>query len=83
MGNNKIIAVLHIHKINRKVDIEIPLDITANELVIALNKAYDFGIDTDDLSQCFLRSENPVAFLKGNKLLSEYGLRNGTLINHI
>lgn len=31
------------------VDLEIPLGITANDLVLALNEAYDLGIDTDDI----------------------------------
>ena len=33
------------------VDLEIPLGITANDLVLALNEAYDLGIDTDDIWQ--------------------------------
>ena len=30
---------------------------------------------------CYLKSENPIALLRGNKTLAEYGIRNGTLIN--
>lgn len=60
---------------------EIPLDISANDLVIALNSAYDLGIDTSDVKNCYLKAENPIALLKGNKLLSDYGIRNATVIN--
>ena len=41
------------------VDLEIPLGITANDLVLALNEAYDLGIDTDDIFNCYLAAENP------------------------
>ena len=50
-------------------DLEVPLEITANELVLALNTAYDLGIDTTDIKNCYLKSENPIALLRGNKTL--------------
>ena len=62
------------------VDLEIPLGITANDLVLALNEAYDLGIDTDDISNCYLAAENPIVFLRGNKTLKEFGIRNGSYI---
>lgn len=67
---------------NRKIkkDIEIPLNITANELVVALNTAYKLGIDVSNIKMCFLKAENPIALLKGNKTLNEFGLRNGSII---
>jgi uncharacterized ubiquitin-like protein YukD len=77
----KIVAVLYIHEINKKIDIEIPLDITTKELVIALNQAFNFGIDINDITECYLKTENPIALLKGNTKLREYKLRNGTIIN--
>ena len=54
---------------------------TVSELVNALNVAFELGIDTSNIINCFLQAENPIALLKGNKLLSDYGLRNGTVIN--
>ena len=62
------------------VDLEIPLGITANDLVLALNEAYDLGIDTDDIFNCHLAAENPIVFLRGNKTLKEFGIRNGSHI---
>ena len=56
---------------------------TANELVIALNQAYGLGIDLSDITKCYLKTENPIALLKGNKTLEEFGLRNGTIINYL
>lgn len=78
---NKAIIIFKIQKRNFQVDLEIPLDISANELVIALNSAYNLGIDVTDVKNCYLKSESPIALLKGNKLLAEYGVRNGTVIN--
>lgn len=79
--NNKAIIIFNITKRNFSVDLEIPLDISANDLVTALNSAYGLGIDTSDVKNCYLKAENPIALLKGNKLLSDYGIRNATVIN--
>lgn len=79
--NNKAIVILKIYERKFETDLEIPLDITANDLVIALNTAYELNIDTSDVKNCYLKIENPIALLKGNMLLSEYGVRNGTVIN--
>lgn len=78
---NKAIIIFRIQKRRFETDLEIPLDISANDLVNALNQAYDLGIDTDDVSNCYLKAENPIALLKGNKELSKFGVRNGTVIN--
>jgi len=63
-----------------KTELEIPLFITANELIQALNKAYDLKMNTDDIFSCYLVAENPIALLRGNKQLKEYGIRNGSAI---
>lgn len=81
MNRETAIVVFNIIKRNFTVDLEIPLNITANELVTALNTAYKLGIDTFDIKNCYLKAENPIALLRGNKTLSEYGIRNGSVIN--
>jgi len=80
MNNKKAIVVLNIIKRNFVVDIEIPLNITANELVVALNEAYDLKIDISNVKNCYLKAEKPIALLKGNKTLADFGVRNGTVI---
>ena len=82
MSGDAAIIVLKIPKRSVIADLEIPLDISANELVFALNMAYDLGIDTSNIKDCYLKAENPIALLKGNKTLSEFGLRNGSVINY-
>lgn len=80
---NKETAIIILNIVQRKftVDIEVPLDISANDLVNGLNIAYKLGIDTSDIKNCYLKMENPIALLKGNKTLAEFGLRNGGIIN--
>lgn len=81
MDKNTAIVIFNITKRNFTVDLEVPLDISANELVIALDTAYNLKIDVSDVKNCYLKSENPIALLKGNKQLSAYGIRNGSIIN--
>lgn len=69
-------------KNNRQVDLEVPLNITARELVIGLNTAYDLNIDVDDIKRCYLKVENPLILLRGNMLLKDAGIRNGSIISY-
>ncbi|MBC8060468.1 MAG: hypothetical protein H7Y18_07365 [Clostridiaceae bacterium] len=78
---DKIVAILYIHKSDKKIDVEIPLDITVKDLVVALNQAFNLGVDVSNITECYLKTENPIALLKGNTKLRDYKLRNGTVIN--
>ena len=82
MNKDLAIITLNITRRDFTVDLEVPLDISANDLVNALNSAYDLGIDTSDIKNCYLKAENPIALIKGNKTLAEFGLRNGSVINY-
>ncbi len=82
MSKDKAIIIFNNVKLNTTVDIEIPLNITATELVIGLNSAYDLGIDISDIKNCYLKAENPIALLRGNKTLAQFGIRNGSIINY-
>lgn len=76
----KVIFIFHWVKRNDSFDIEVPVKITANELILALNKGLALGINTNDISQLYLKVTNPIAILKGNRTLADYGLHNGTEI---
>ena len=78
--DNKAVVVFKIMKRKKEYDLESPLDISANDLVAALNTAFDLGIDTGDIKNCYFQAERPIALLKGNKSLAEFGVRNGTII---
>lgn len=76
-------AIITVRLLNKKevYDIEVPLDISGNDLVIALNQAFKLGIDVNNILDCYLNMENPIALIRGNKLLRDYGMRNGSIIN--
>lgn len=78
---NTIVIIFNNSINNTSIDLEVPLDITANDLVIALNKSYDLGIDITNPKHCYLKAENPFVLLRGSKKLSDYGLRDGSIIN--
>lgn len=62
-------------------DVRVPLDISANQLVAALNAAYPLEIDVEDYRNCYLRCERPITLLRGERSLGSFGVRNGTLIH--
>lgn len=62
-------------------DLDIPLDISAIELIIAFNEIYNLGYDLSHLNEYSLKAENPICLLKGSKQLRDYGLMNGSEIN--
>lgn len=67
-------------KSGESFDIEVPKYITANELIISLNKGLRLGIDMEDTANCFLRAENPIALIKGDTVLEEYQLHDGSIL---
>lgn len=78
-------AVVHfISKVkNLDLELEIPTEITANDLILALNSSLGLGMDVENIFNCYLVAENPIACLKGNRKLSEFGVRNATRILHV
>lgn len=80
MQSNSVVVIFKICKRKEEFDIEIPLYISANELVVALDVAFDLGIDVTDIKNCYLQAENPIALLKGEKTLADYGIRSGSVI---
>ena len=64
----------------KRHELEIPLNITAKALVTALNKAYNLQIDEANENECYMACEQPIAFLKGNRMLEDFGVRNGSTI---
>lgn len=82
MDKDRFTAVFCWKKQNKEIDLDIPFDISANELIIALNQALRLNMDTSDISHCHLKAENPTALLRGNKLLRDFRLREGTIINY-
>ncbi len=80
MEKDTVVVIFKIAKRKQSFDIEIPLNISANELVVALDSAFELGIDTSDIKSCYLQAENPIGLLKGEKTLKDFGIRNGSII---
>lgn len=80
MNQDKVIITVNLIKQNISHDLEVPLDISANELCSALFELY-LPSAGRIAKQYFLRSERPIALLKGECTLREYGIRNGSIIN--
>lgn len=72
--------IVNTNKKAELVELEVPLNITANDLINVLNEVYELGMSNENAYGNYLVMENPIAFLRGNKLLKEYGMRNGTKI---
>ena len=81
MTDSVVVIFKNVEK-NINVDLEVPLYITARELVIGLNEAYELDIDINDIKKCYLKVDNPVMLLRGNMLLRDEGIRNGSVISY-
>ena len=81
--DNKVVVTLYDHMKNTKTDLELDLDISALELFNGLNEAYQWGIDASDIQNSYLSMENPIALLRGNRKLSAFGVRDGSVIHYI
>ncbi len=60
----------------QELDLDIPTDITADQLLTALYE----GLRLPGARPAYLRSENPLAMLSGQNRLSDYALRDGSVL---
>ncbi len=68
-------AMMIVHMKNgKKTDIEVPLDITANQLIDALHE----GLHQTQERPSALRTDNPIAYVTGDQPLYEFGFHHGT-----
>lgn len=78
--DDKVIVIFKNERNPGGRDIEIPLNITGNELIFGLKESFNLGIDIDNPEECCLRMENPIGLIRGDTKLIEYGIRNGSVI---
>ncbi len=79
MGEN-IIVIFKRKSDGSEVDLEIPSNLSANELIYGLNESFGLGINMDKPSECYLRADEPKALIRGERTLEELGLRDGNII---
>lgn len=77
---DNIIVIFKRKSDGREIDLEIPLNLSANELIYGLNESFNLGINMDKPSECYLMADEPKALIRGEVTLEELGLRDGTII---
>lgn len=75
----RIWVVLHLES-GEEIDLDIPSDITVEDFLEGLKYGFGWAIETEEIRRAHLRSENPVALLKGDHTLEEYQLRDGSIL---
>ena len=80
MASNHAIITINFIKTGQSRDLEIPLDISASELCSAIFQKY-LPEQHGDMQQYYLKAERPIALLRGERTLREYGIRDGSVIN--
>ncbi len=80
MNQNSAIITVNIFRQGITHDLEVPLDISANELCAALFQKF-LPEQHGDMKQYYLKAERPSALLRGERTLREYGIRDGSIIN--
>lgn len=80
MKQDKAIITVNIIQQGNMFDLEVPLDISANELCEALFQQYLPEYE-ENVEHHYLCSERPIALLRGKRTLREYGIRDGSIIN--
>lgn len=78
--SENIIVIFKRSKEAEEIDIEIPKNLTANELIYGLNESFKLGINMDKPAECYLRAKEPIALIRGEKTMEELGLRDGSII---
>lgn len=74
------VITVNIPQCGIRQDLEVPVNISANELLTALNRIYSLGMNEEYIFNYYLKADNPKALLRGDKALREFGVRSGTEI---
>lgn len=77
----RAVIQLNIIATGQSHDVDVPLDITAFELLEGLNEAYDLGLTSIDPVDCYVKAENPTVLMHGKKTLGQYGIFDGSVVN--
>jgi len=77
----RAVVMLNLIARNEVFEIDVPLDLSASELMGGLNKAYKLNMTADEVADCYVKAENPVVLMHGKKTLEEYGIVTGSVLN--
>ncbi|MBS5927806.1 MULTISPECIES: EsaB/YukD family protein [Clostridium] len=76
---NKGIVLVQVGNDEIEYELEIPLDITVKNICKSILKALKMD-GRNDIKGYYIKTENPTCFLKGNDILSDYGISSGSKI---
>lgn len=79
MNKNSVTVILKIPSLKIKKEIEIQNNMPVNELAKAIVFSFFDNVEEKE-ENYYLKCENPIALLRGNKTIFEYGLHNGSII---
>ena len=77
MNESKRIVAVFRFQDGKEIDLDLPCSITVKELYEGLCEGFHRKIEEMEGQEIWLRSENPIAFLRGDHTLEEYHLRDG------
>ena len=78
--NDRAVVIVRRVKDGSERDMDIPLDISLHEFIKALYSIYGIKTVEGNMGSRHLCAENPIILLKGNKLLRDYGLHEGSIL---
>ena len=70
----------HDTQTGRSSDLQLPMNLSGNDLVVALATAYKLPINVNNPEELYLRTEDPISLIEGDATLEQLGLSNGTRI---
>ena len=76
---NTVVVSLQIPRKHFVADMEVPLNIPAERVIVALSVTYDLDVGDEGYLIC----ENPIALISGKKTFREFGVRNGSILKCI
>ena len=78
----KVIIIFKPNNSGVSVDLETPVNITANEFIYGVSQAFGLNIDMNNPKECYLKMENPIGLIRGESKLNEFGIRDGSIVRH-
>lgn len=76
---DKGIVIVKVGDSSLEYELEIPLNISVKEICISVLKALKIE-GNKNITGYYIKTENPTCFLKGNDILSDYGISSGSKI---
>lgn len=78
---DKAIVTVGIDGTSISRDLEIPIDISVKEICAVLSKTLNLEENRINITGYYLKTENPICFLKGNDILKKFNVSDGTKIS--